>query len=110
MADGRYKLLVGKIRQAGWCGQVHPNISTTWNSFETIENCSYPGKLGCLFDVLNDEGEHHDLSLEMPEKAQEIYDKMLRAEKKFYNPNRGDPDPRACDIAESTGFWQPYLP
>ena len=46
MADGRYKLLVGKIRQAGWCGQVHPNISTTWNSFETIENCSYPGKLG----------------------------------------------------------------
>jgi len=112
MAEGRYKLLVGQIRQSGWCGQIHPNLTKPWDSFNTVEACTVPekGKIGCLFDVLEDPGEHHDLAIEMPQKAKEIFQKMKEAEKLWFNPDRGSPDPKACVIASETGFWQPFLP
>jgi hypothetical protein len=112
MAEGRYKLIVGeRVEQAGWCGQVHPNNSHPWNSFATQINCSAtPTKMGCLFDILADPTEHVDLALSMPSKAAEIYTKMLAAERHWFNPDRGRPDLRACEIANATGYWQPYLP
>lgn len=112
MAEGRYKLIVGeRVEQAGWCGQVHPNISRRWDSFKDVTNCSARGaKKGCLFDVLADPGEHEDLALSMPEKAAEIYAKMLDAERHWFNPDRGEPSPLACEIANATGYWQPFLP
>ena len=113
MAEGRYKLIVGsRIEQQGWCGQVHPNTSLVWDSFKdtTGECAKTKKKTGCLFDVLADPGEHEDLALIMPAKAQEIYAKMLAAEEHWFDPDRGEPDPRACEVAAKTGFWQPFLP
>eukprot|EP01060_Flectonema_neradi_P015829 TRINITY_DN22473_c0_g1_i1.p1 TRINITY_DN22473_c0_g1~~TRINITY_DN22473_c0_g1_i1.p1 ORF type:complete len:537 (+),score=95.68 TRINITY_DN22473_c0_g1_i1:45-1613(+) len=111
MSEGRYKLIVGKIRQAGWCGQIHPNTTQPWDSMKDILECPYlDNKPGCLFDILADPNEHEDLATKMPEKAREIYAKMLAAEKEWFNPNRGKADdPRACAIAQSSGYWQPYL-
>ena len=57
-----------------------------------------------------DPGEHIDLALSMPDKARDVVGKLREAEKKWFNPDRGDPDPRACEIARRTGFWQPFLP
>lgn len=115
MAEGRYKLLVGNVSQSGWCGEIHPNLTQPWNSFADVEDCSVrvdagKEKTGCLFDVLNDPEERHDLALEMPEKAREIYEKMLKVEKRWFDPDRGVPDPRACEVANKTGFWGPFLP
>ena len=39
MSEGRYKLFVGNVSQAGWCGEVHPNVSRPWDSFATVLNC-----------------------------------------------------------------------
>jgi len=112
MAEGRYKLLVGKVRQAGWCGQIHPNTSMAWDTFHDIEHCTHEkkGKVGCLFDILADPGEHHDLALEMPDKANEILAKMKQAENTWFNPDRGSVNPGGCVIAKKTGFYQPWLP
>ena len=112
MAEGRYKLIVGhRVEQAGWCGQVHPNTTHKWDSFGDVTNCSAtPAKTGCLFDVLADPGEHVDLALTMPDKAQGIYAKMLAAEEQWFDPNRGAPDPLACQVARASGYWQPFLP
>ena len=111
MSEGRYKLIVGVIQQAGWCGQVHPNVTVQWDSYKTIENCTVPeiGKLGCLFDVLEDPTEHNDLALKMPDKALEILQKMEIAERTWFNPDRGAPSERACEIAAETGYWQPFM-
>lgn len=43
IAEGRYKLLVGNVRQAGWCGKVHPNLSKQWDSFADVEECTREG-------------------------------------------------------------------
>lgn len=113
MAEGRYKLIVGSIRQSGWCGQVHPNLTQPWDTFASasVEECTVNSdKVGCLFDVLADPTEHHDLARAMPDKAEEILAKMQQAEHHWFNPDRGQPDPRACTVARETGFYQPYLP
>ena len=63
-----------------------------------------------MFDILADPEERRDLAMEMPGKAREILGKMKEAEKHWFNPDRGNADPRACSLAKETGFYQPYLP
>eukprot|EP01063_Lacrimia_lanifica_P015644 TRINITY_DN22333_c0_g1_i1.p1 TRINITY_DN22333_c0_g1~~TRINITY_DN22333_c0_g1_i1.p1 ORF type:complete len:539 (+),score=165.43 TRINITY_DN22333_c0_g1_i1:33-1649(+) len=110
MADGRYKLIVGRIAQAGWCGVTHPNRTAPWDSFADVLTCTTAAKVGCLFDVVADPSETTDLAETLPAKAEEIWQKMLAAERRWFNPDRGEPDPRACARAAATGYWQPYLP
>jgi len=107
---GGFKLIVGFVLQDGWTGQFHPNNTLPWDSYEHQHNCTIKeqGKIGCLFDVVNDPEERHDIVLEMPEKAAEIYTKMQAAQKTWYNPNRGKPNKHACGLAISTGFWRPF--
>ena len=105
ISEGRYKLIVGNISQAGWCGPTHPNSTDTWDSFETVLSC----EKGCLFDVVEDPNEHRDMSSIMPEKVAEILEKMEWAELEWFNPNRGEASEEGCDIAKETGYWQPFL-
>ena len=104
MAEGRYKLLVGNVSQSGWCGETHPNLTAPWDSFADVAVCTTKAKPGCLFDVLADPRETRDLALAMPAKAREIRAKMERAEREWFDPDRGDPDPRACALARERGF------
>ena len=99
-----YKLLVGSVRQNGWPGQVHPNVSVAWDSFADVLDCA----AGCLFDVVADPEERRDLAPAMPDTVAELRAKLERAA--FYDPDRGDPDPRACAVAAATGYWGPFLP
>ena len=105
MAEGRYKLLVGEVRQAGWPGPLHPNASSAWDSYNDVLDC----RTGCLFDVLADPSERHDLAATMPAKRDELLRKLRDAEPSWFNPDRGEPDPRACEIAKATGHWQPFM-
>merc|ERR1712107_943926 len=106
---GNFKLLVDFVLQDGWTGQFHPNNTQPWDSYASLHNCTLPGKIGCLFNVVDDPEERKDLALEMPEKAAEIYAKMQDAQKTWYNTDRGSPNKHACGLAISTGFWRPYL-
>ena len=99
-----YKLLVGAVRQNGWPGQVHPNTTVAWDSFADVLDCA----AGCLFDVGADPEERHDLAAAMPDKVAELRAKLEGAA--FYDPDRGEPDPRACAAANRTGYWAPFLP
>ncbi|KAH8063823.1 sulfuric ester hydrolase [Aureococcus anophagefferens] len=99
-----YKLLVGSVRQNGWPGQIHPNTSVAWDSFADVLDCA----AGCLFDVVADPEERRDLAAAMPDTVAELRARLERAA--FYDPDRGDPDPRACAVAAATGCWGPFLP
>jgi len=108
---GGYKLIVGFVLQDGWTGQVHPNLSAPWDSYHSVQYCTRQeiNKLGCLFDVMKDPSERNDLALEMPQKVNEIYAAMMKAQETWFNPDRGTPDPKACRKSRRTGFWQPWL-
>ena len=51
--------------EKGWCGQIHPNKTQPWDSFNDVTTAcaKTESKTGCLFDVLADPGEHVDLAL-----------------------------------------------
>ena len=59
--------------------------------------------------MLEDPEERIDLALTQPALAEDIYQRMLRAQDTWFNPDRGQPDPRACEVAEKTGFWGPFV-
>ena len=63
----------------------------------------------CLCNPRADPGEHNDIALAQPELAQQILERMHKAQSGWFNPDRGDPHPRACEVAETTGFWAPFL-
>mmetsp|Transcript_87108 Transcript_87108/g.174016 ORF Transcript_87108/g.174016 Transcript_87108/m.174016 type:complete len:126 (+) Transcript_87108:1379-1756(+) len=103
---GGFKLLEGHVRQAGWPGKLHPNsTSPPWDSFADILDCTE----GCLFDVINDPSERYDLSRIMPDLLTALKGKLRAAEARWFNPDRGALDPRACAIANATGHWQPFM-
>jgi hypothetical protein len=68
-----------------------------------------PCRRACATRSISDPSEHHDLALSQPALAQSILDRMHQVQPSWYNPDRGNPDPRACEVAESTGFWAPFL-
>lgn len=68
-----------------------------------------PSKIMCFCNWYTDPGEHYDLAFSQPALAQNILDRMKNAQTKWFNPDRGDPHPLACEIAERTGFWGPFL-
>jgi len=109
-----YKLLVGHVQQSGWCGEVHPNLTKTWDSFKSIEQCndSSTGKIGCLFNVLDDPSERDDLAMTVTHRpiAEDILRRMQEAETHWFNPDRGLPLDQACVQARrNSGWWGPFL-
>ena len=111
---GDFKLIVGNISQSSWEGPKYPNGTDgddAWNTWLTVEQCSPPGgKLGCLFNIIEDPTEHNDLALAMPEKAREIYARMEELQKTFFDPPRGEEelDAACAAVAARGGFWGPW--
>jgi len=109
---GPHKLILNAVPQASWQGPMYPN-SSVWETWSTVANCTdeTTGKLGCLFNIIEDPSEHYDLALAMPEKAAEIVAKMKAAQETVYEPDRGMPDHAgACRaVVERGGFWGPWL-
>ena len=62
-----------------------------------------------IFKYLQDPGEHIDLALAQPVLARLIYEKLENATRGWFDPDRGVPDQRACAVAQSTGFWGPFM-
>merc|ERR1712113_156787 len=91
--------------------------TATWNSYDNPMVCGETPETGCLFLVEEDPGEHRNIADEHPH----IFTQMLarvqqieagqQGEWGVFSPDRGSPDPRACDLAlhEYDGFWGPLL-
>ena len=111
---GRHKLIVGDIGQSSWTGPVYPNASR-WPTWATIENCTTPQKLGCLFDIFGDPSERSNLALtnsslwsRMLARVDELQ-AGLASGPEIYSPVRGKRDPRACAAAKARGgYWGPF--
>ena len=106
---GRHKLIVGDIGQSSWTGPVYPNASR-WPTWATIENCTTPQKVGCLFDIFDDPTEHHDLAAAKPDVAAALLARLEALEATKFDPPRGVPDAKSCDtLWDNGGYWGPWL-
>jgi arylsulfatase I/J len=121
--SGRYKLLVTRSAStsACWGGTFYPNSSTATGPHDgpfggpctTTIDC---GSKGCLFDVVTDSSEYHDLAADAAHNVTiasvmaNLKIKLELANQKLFQPNRGKFDHRACDAAGRNGwYWGPFL-
>merc|ERR1712066_628184 len=106
-----YKVIVGKNSQAGWAGPVFPNTTSHWDPSKSFETCGNTTETGCLFNILEDPGEHVNLASLKPAIFNRMIERIADIQKGFFDPNRGPVDPKACEVAMSKygGFWGPFV-
>ena len=119
-----WKLLVGHhFLIASWSGPKSPNSSH--HPAEVFEDCGVPPTgAGCLYDLTDDPGEHHNLmstgSLDFYTKNERmrfqsirdvLFQKIQRHNATAFSPDRGTEDKKgACGAARTNGyFWGPWL-
>ena len=107
IASDGYKLLIGKVHQNVWTSPHYPNASTSWGNAQFID-CSS----GCLYNIFEDESEHHELSALMPAKVAELRARIAFHNATMFRPDRGTDDGAGCAAAlgNCDGFWCPFLP
>ena len=106
--NGQYKLVMMNESQAGWYGQFSPN--TSWNKdMEDIYACSVDDP--CLFDLVNEATEHHDLSKELPEVTKELVELFYSFNEEYHPPKEAPPDDKTgyCQaLYAAKGFCVPW--
>ena len=124
--DGQlYKLVTGWQVNVGWAGAMYPNAtgaqplpSPPWKPSgqhqPVLEHATWArdcGTVGCLYDVANDETEHHNLEHTLPGLARRLKVRLDQLNERNYIPDRGAGDQAACAAAEDLyhGFYGPWV-
>ena len=109
LISGDYKILLGTNRMAGWTGPVYPNNTNPDGGVEANEYCG--DDRGCLYNIMDDPGEHNNLASLMPDKLKKMRDKLIEYQGTHFNPDRGGKSPAACEAALNLygGFWGPFI-
>jgi len=108
---GNYKLLQGVQDSSGWTGVKYPNATTVkenrWVGPDTLYDCGS----GCLYDIINDPYEYHELSKEKPKVLEAMKARANEIFKTVYSPDRGQSSKEACEVINGkwSGFWGPWL-
>eukprot|EP00486_Rosalina_sp_Unknown_P013787 CAMPEP_0201594224 /NCGR_PEP_ID=MMETSP0190_2-20130828/191603_1 /ASSEMBLY_ACC=CAM_ASM_000263 /TAXON_ID=37353 /ORGANISM="Rosalina sp." /LENGTH=521 /DNA_ID=CAMNT_0048053753 /DNA_START=270 /DNA_END=1832 /DNA_ORIENTATION=+ len=85
--QGEYKLIIGSsTKYAIWQSAIFPNSSSPTQAEleETYLVCDTKKNWGCLFNVLEDPGEHENIADDYPEITQAMYDALQEAKTTFW--------------------------
>lgn len=109
--SGGYKVIVGTNAQAGWAGPMFPNTTSHWNPSKSFQTCGNTSATGCMYDILNDPGEHANVAQRKPKIFKEMLARIAEIQKGAFSPDRGVQDPDACKFAiqKYGGFWGPFV-
>ena len=104
LISGDYKILTGKVKEAGWTGPHYPNST---HSVDATLDCGE----GCLYNIKVDPYEYHNLATEMPDVLKAMQQKLAEYQSTHFNPDRGHVWPGACEAAVNKygGYWGPFL-
>ena len=105
LISGDYKIITGDAKENVWTGPHSPNTTTKVNN--AVKSCDD----GCLFNIKSDPTEHVNLATKMPDVLEEMQRKLKKYQATFFNPDRGEKVPEACDAALNKygGFWGPFI-
>ena len=104
---GPYKLILGQQSYGFWQAPRYPN-ATTNHSAELPVEC---GASGCLFNIVDDPSEYHDLAQAMPAKRRELMDTFVERNRTLFQAPRMATDKKACEayVTKNGGFLGPYF-
>jgi arylsulfatase A-like enzyme len=104
----RYKLVTGVQAMNGWTGPTYPNTTGPQPTFVPL-GWDFDCGAGCLFDIMLDPNEHVDLASSQPAVLASMQQLLASLNATYFNPNRGNPDPAACQQAvKYGGFYGPF--
>jgi len=106
LISGQYKVVLGLMSYGFWQGPIYPNATTNHTRDDVNIDC----KSGCLFNIIDDPGEHHDLARSMPDKLQELIARWSKLNTTRYNAPRHPTQASMCDAYARAhrGFCGPY--
>ena len=109
LISGEFKILTGMQLQASWTGPEYPNNTNPHGGIAAVQDC---GGSGCLYNIRKDPEERENLATRMPDVLKSMQQKLAKHQATYFNPNRGNIWPGACDAAltKYNGFWGPFLP
>lgn len=106
-----FKILLGNQTPQGYTPKDYPSATHNMPTFplgqgKTLE-C---GSTGCLFDIINDPNETHNLAAQMPAKLDELRARFREiAQTKYQTPGLTPPCASfASTIDSNGGFWAPF--
>jgi hypothetical protein len=106
---GRWKYVKGNTTmiEAAWGGEVYPNASTASDPIDG-HTIKCPSR-GCLFDVVADVREAHEVSADNPKIVDEMRTLMgLEAASMWSQPHKNDPECAAAATARYGNFYGPW--
>jgi hypothetical protein len=96
-------------------GPVYPNASGYPSGSKQCGDPAAPAGSaaagpGCLFNVLTDPNEEHDVAGDHPTLVKELRARIAAHQAGVYSPDRGGDDGAACAAAARYGgFWGPFI-
>ena len=114
VADG-WKLLIGTVGNAFHQGPIYPNASGYPSGTLQCGDPAAPAAgsaagPGCLFNVLDDPTEQHDVAADHPDIVKDLRARIAAHQATVYSPERGGDDGAACAAAARYGgFWGPFI-
>lgn len=73
-------------------------------------NCASTPAGACLFNLTDDPNEHNDVADAHPDIVAEMKTALEAAIKDTFNPDRGSPDPKACEAwVANDGWYGPWV-
>ena len=104
LISGDYKIITGRVGNAGWTGPHYPNSS---NPVHAAVECGD----GCLYNIKEDPFEHTNLATEQPDVLKKMQTKLAEYASTRFNPDRGKVWPGACEAAVNNygNYWGPFL-
>ena len=108
LISGDYKILTGRMLQAGWTGPHYPNQTNPSSGIKEAVDC---GDMGCLFNIKEDPEERNNLASSNPDMLKEMRMKLVHLNGTYFNPDRGKAWEPACRraVEDYGNFWGPFL-
>merc|ERR1712232_247128 len=107
LISGEYKIVLGVMTYGFWMGPLYPNATTN----HTRESKNVDCKAGCLFNIIDDPGEHNDLASQKPDVHQRMIARWKELKATRYEAAPHATDDAQCEAFANThhGFCGPYL-
>eukprot|EP01060_Flectonema_neradi_P024945 TRINITY_DN33809_c0_g1_i1.p1 TRINITY_DN33809_c0_g1~~TRINITY_DN33809_c0_g1_i1.p1 ORF type:complete len:542 (+),score=108.86 TRINITY_DN33809_c0_g1_i1:79-1626(+) len=109
-----WKLITGIQSMSGWTPEKYPTHLTpqpTYPNDSPVDNWNHNCTAGCLYHIVEDALELHDVSTTFPSKLTDLMTLLKDLNANNYNPVRGKGNKDACKAATELyhGFYGPFI-